>query len=99
VEEAVKLHILGQNLRIKSTEGEETIKRAAACLEKKLDDVRNSSGAVDSLRLLLFAALRITDESLRAKDELARLEEEASSITARMYNMLADSMADSIVDE
>jgi len=94
VDEVVNLQILGQNLQIKSPEGEETIKRAAACLEKKIEDARTASGAVDSLRLLLFAALRITDESLRAKDELTRLEEEICSAAARMHGMLANSLVD-----
>ncbi len=94
MEEVVTLQILGQNLRIKSSEGEETIKRAASYLENKIEDVRNTSGTVDSLRLLLFAALHIADESLNAKDELIRLEEEVSSATARMHDVLADSMAD-----
>ena len=86
--EPVSVTILGQNILVKSREGEEAVRRVAASLEERIEDIRKASGTADTLRLLLYAAFQMADENVKIKDNLSRLEEEVDASTTRMLEEL-----------
>ena len=86
--EPVSVTILGQNILVKSREGEEAVRNVAASLEEKIEDIRKASGSADTQRLLLYAAFQMADENVRIKDSLSKLEEEVDASTTRMLDVL-----------
>lgn len=88
MEGVVSLNILGQDILVKSPEGEEAARRVASHLEEKIEEVRKTTGTAGSLRLLLYAALQMADENVRVKDELSRLEEKVESVSSRILEII-----------
>lgn len=88
MEKLVELNILGQNLAVKSRDGEEAVRRAASYLEEKLDEVRQSAATADSLRVLLYAAFKMADENIKIKEDMGRMEEEVESASSRMLKII-----------
>ena len=84
----VEINIFGHNMRVKSSGGEEGVKRVVSCLEDKVEEARRMTGAADSMRLLLVAALNLVDENMRMRDELGKLEGEVESASSRMLGIL-----------
>ncbi len=86
--EPVSVTILGQNILVKSQVGEEAVRKVAASLEERIEEIRKTSGSADTQRLLLYAAFQMADENVRIKDSLSKLEEEVDASTTRMLDVL-----------
>ncbi len=78
------LNILGQDISIRSPEGEEAVRKVASYLEERIEGVRKQTGVAGSLRLLLYTAFQMADENMKVKEELSRLEEEIEAVSSRL---------------
>lgn len=88
MEEPVSIHILGQTLLVKTSHGEDVVRRVASHLEERIDEVRKTGITADSLRLLLYVAFQMADENLRAEDERSRLEDAVEEASSRMLEVI-----------
>lgn len=88
MEEPVSIHILGQNLLVKTSHGEDAVRRVASHLEERISEVRETGITADSLRLLLYVAFQMADENLRAEDERCKLEEVVEEASSRMLEII-----------
>jgi cell division protein ZapA len=68
----IELTLLGQSLTVRTEASAEYIRSLARYLEKRVETLKKS-GAPDSTRALLLAALDITDELFKAREEQERL--------------------------
>lgn len=84
----VEFQILGQRLAVKSFESEEGVKKVASYLEEMIDQVRQTTGAAGSHRLLLYAAFQMANENLQMKDRLKRFEEEVDILSSSVLEMI-----------
>lgn len=82
----VHVEIFGQTYAVKAGPDPGYVERLAAFVDEQMKEVSRASGAVDSLRVAVLAALNISDECLRLRREA----EEARAETKQ---------ADSGVDE
>jgi cell division protein ZapA (FtsZ GTPase activity inhibitor) len=69
----VELSLLGQTLTVRTEAEPEYIRRLAAYLEERVQELR-SAGVKDPLASLTLAALDITDELFRAREDRTRLD-------------------------
>ncbi len=69
----VELSLLGQTLTVRTEAAPEYVGRLARYLEDRVAVLRQS-GVQDSTKALLLAALDITDELFRARDDRERTE-------------------------
>lgn len=65
----IEVEILGQKYTIRSQASSEYVRELAAYVEKRANEIRGTSMGQDPVRLLALAALYITDELFRLKDE------------------------------
>lgn len=88
MDKAVCISLLGQKLYIKSDENENAVRETAAFLESEIEEIRQSSEVVDSMRVLLYTAFKIADDNLRLKSRLSNLEQEVETSSSRMLEII-----------
>jgi cell division protein ZapA (FtsZ GTPase activity inhibitor) len=79
----VELPLLGQTLVVRTEATPEYVRLLARHLEQRVEAVRRA-GVPDHIKSLLLAALEITDELFRLRDERAR---EAADVGARLDSL------------
>lgn len=84
----VEVEILGQRLAIRSAAPPEHVRRLAAYVEKTMRELQPEGGAKDPAKLALLAALAITDELFRARDDRSRREGEAAERVGALLQLL-----------
>jgi len=90
----IEVEILGQKYAIRSAAEAEYVKELAAYLEKRVSEVRASGGGQDAPRLLALAALYITDELFRLRDEHSEAERAASARVGALRELLDAAVTD-----
>ncbi len=88
MKDQVELKILGQSLVVKCPDGEEPVREVASLLEDMVEEMRNSTGTADSLRLILYAAFELAGDNLKLKGQLNRLEGEIDSVTSGLLEII-----------
>ena len=84
----VEVEILGQKYMIRSASEPEYVKELAAYLEKRVLEMRGGGGGQDATRLLALAALYITDELFRLRDERREADRAASARVGALRDLL-----------
>lgn len=84
----VEVEILGQKYTIRSGAEPAYVKDLAAYLEKRVSEIRAAGGGQDAPRLLALAALYITDELFRLRDERTEADRVASDRVGALREML-----------
>lgn len=79
----VELSLLGQTLTVRTEASPEYVRRLAAYLEERVTELR-SAGIKDPLASLTLAALDITDELFRLRDERKDQDVDHKDVTARL---------------
>ncbi len=72
--ETVQVEIFGQFYNIKGREDADYIRRLAAYIDGKMKDVQRGTGTSDAHRVAILAALTITDELHRLREQHGALE-------------------------
>jgi cell division protein ZapA len=80
----VHVEIFGQTYLVKAGGDPAYVQKLAASVDEQMKDVSRASGAVDSLRVAVLAALNLADECARLRRELeeARRESRSAGSTA-----------------
>jgi len=81
---AVKIEILGNEYVLKSDAGEGHVRRVAAHLNARLNEVLRESRTTSSMSAIVLAALNITNELLQIKDQQENLLREIEANAERL---------------
>ena len=85
----VEVEILGQKYTIRSASDAGYVRELAAYLEKRVSELRGGGGGQqDAARLLALAALYITDELFRLRDERSEADRAASARVGALRELL-----------
>ena len=84
----VTINILGQSLLVKTSGEEEALRLAAARLEEKIAILTGSGVTVDTLRLLMYAAIQLAGENIKIEKELISLGNEVDLASSRMLKVI-----------
>jgi cell division protein ZapA len=74
----IHVEIFGQTYAVKAGADPAYVERLASFVDGQMKEVGRASGAVDSVRIAVLAALNLADECFRLRKEL----EEAQALTA-----------------
>jgi cell division protein ZapA (FtsZ GTPase activity inhibitor) len=85
--ERVELTLLGQTLTVRTEASTEHVRRLAAYLEERVSSL-TSAGVKDPLAALTLAALDITDELFRLREDAARQEGDVGARIGALVEML-----------
>jgi cell division protein ZapA len=86
--ERVEIEILGQRYAIRSAASPEHVRQLVAYLEARVRDIQGAAAGQDPTRYLVLAALDITDELFRLRDERDRGEADASARVGALLDLL-----------
>jgi cell division protein ZapA len=84
----VEVEILGQKYTIRSAAEAGYVRELAAYLEKRVSEIRGGGGGQDGARVLALAALYITDELFRLRDERSAADRAASARVGALRELL-----------
>jgi cell division protein ZapA len=66
----VRVEIFGQAYSVRGGEAPGYVEKLAAYVDEQMKEVSRTSGAVDSLRIAVLAALNIADERFHLREEV-----------------------------
>jgi cell division protein ZapA len=75
----VHVEIFGQTYAVKAGGDPAYVEKLAASVDEQMKDVSRASGAVDSLRVAVLAALNLADECFRLRREADEAHRESRS--------------------
>jgi cell division protein ZapA len=71
----VRVKIYDREYALRTTGDPERLQYICAQLDKRMREIAASTGAVDTLKVAVLAALSLADDLQRAKDDLRKLDE------------------------
>lgn len=83
----VQVEIFGQTYTVRSGGDAAYVKKLAAFVDEEMKDVSRASGAVDSLRVAVLAALNLADECFRLREEASGKQASTSSLDDRAMRL------------
>ncbi len=89
----VQVEIFGQSYSLRAGEDPVYLEGLASFVDKHMKDVAQATGAVDSVRVAVLAALNISDELMQAKQASGReaaLGQRAAALASELEAALAD---------
>jgi len=90
----VHVQIFGQTYAVKAGSDPAYVEKLAAFVDSQMTDVSRGSGAVDSLKVAVLAALNIADECFRLREENAHagdgLARRAAALAKELGAVLGD---------
>jgi cell division protein ZapA len=89
VKRNVEVEIFGQGYSLKSEFPESQVKKVAAYVDGKMQEVAASTKSVDSLHIAILAALNIAHEYLQEKGDKADLLQRIQDKTDRLEEFIA----------
>ncbi|MDY6856790.1 MAG: cell division protein ZapA [Thermodesulfobacteriota bacterium] len=90
----IDIDILGHKYTIKSDEQEDHVFNIVYYLNEKIEEVLRTTKTVDTLNVLLLAALNIAGELFRLKDEEAELHRQIENTSQRLITFIDSQIED-----
>lgn len=83
----VQVEIFGQTYSVKSSGDAAYVRKLAAFVDEEMKDVSRASGAVDSLRVAVLAALNLADECFRLRQAAADKQSGGAALDERARSL------------
>lgn len=80
----VNVEIMGQNLVVASNDGDDWAKALAAAVDAKIRTIRASSQSVNSVNLVILAALNFADELEHLRRDHQRMLDRIETLSQRL---------------
>jgi cell division protein ZapA len=84
----VDVEILGQRYAIRSEAAPDYVRQLVSYVERRVGEIRGGAPGQDPMKVLVLAALDITDELFRLRDEHGRNEGEMSARVGALLQVL-----------
>jgi len=73
----VHVEIFGQDYAVRGADDPAYVEKLAAFVDERMKEISRTSGAVDTLRIAVLAALNVADECFHLRDELSVAESQS----------------------
>jgi len=90
----VQVEIFDQTYSVTAGADTEHIKAVAAFVDNEMREISRASGAVDSVRIAVLAALNIADECVRLRSQVESGDERARERVEALTRELADALGE-----
>jgi cell division protein ZapA len=84
----IQVKIYDREYALRTSGDRERLHLLCVALDKRMREAAESSGAVDTLRVAILAALGLADDLYRARDELQAIDESLSRRSLECVSML-----------
>ena len=88
----VTVRIAGEEHTLRSAADSDYTRQCASFLDWRIREIRERSGMVEGHRAIILAALSITDEYFRDRDELERLRREMASRSRNLAKRIEEEL-------
>ena len=85
---SVRVKIYDREYAFRTTGDPERLRALCAALDKRMRELAASTGAVDTLKLAILVALSLSDDLLKAQEELKRLDDSVSRRSLACVSLL-----------
>ncbi len=85
---SVRVKIYDREFAFRTTGDPERLQALCAVLDKRMRDISASTGAVDTLKVAVLAALSLADDMERAGEDLKKLDESVGRRSLACVSML-----------
>jgi cell division protein ZapA (FtsZ GTPase activity inhibitor) len=85
---SVRVRIYDREFALRTTGDPERLQALCASLDKRMREVAAATGAVDTLKVAVLAALSLGDDLQRLKEELRKLDESVARRSTACVSML-----------
>jgi cell division protein ZapA len=85
---SIRVRIYDREYVLRTSGDAERLKALCVNLDKKMREIATSTGAVDTSRVAVLAALSVADDMQRVKDELMKLDESIGRRALACVSML-----------
>ena len=85
---SVRVKIYDREFALRTTGDPERLQALCASLDKRMREIAASTGAVDTLKVAVLAALSLGDDLQRVRDELKKLDESVGRRSLACASML-----------
>lgn len=85
--ESVQVEIFGQKYSIKGKDDPAYMREIAAFIDAKMKEIQKGTGTVDPHRVAILAALTITDELYRLREQYGKMEKTAENTAGRLLEL------------
>ncbi len=85
---SVRARIYDREYALRTSGDPERLQGLCAGLDKRMREIAASTGAVDTLKVAILAALSLADDLQRAREELRRLDESVGRRSLACVSML-----------
>jgi cell division protein ZapA (FtsZ GTPase activity inhibitor) len=85
---SVRVKIYDREFALRTTGDPERLQALCASLDKRMREIAVSTGAVDTLKVAVLAALSLGDDLQRVRDELKKLDESVGRRSLACASML-----------
>ena len=72
---SVRVRIYDREYALRTTGDPERLQTLCAVLDRRMREIANSTGAVDTLKVAVLAALSLADDAQRAREEMKKFDE------------------------
>ena len=91
----VHVEIFGQDYAVRGGDDPGYVEKLAAFVDDRMKEISRTSGAVDSVRIAVLAALNVADECFRLREELSDAEAQ-SQIAGQTADQRAARLAEKL---
>ena len=86
--ETVQVKIYDREYTLKTTGESTRLKSLCSDLDRRMQEIAQSTGAVDTLKVAVLAALSATDDFQRVRDQLRKVDDSVSRRSLECVSML-----------
>ena len=72
---SIRVKIYDREYALRTTGDPERLQTLCAVLDRRMREIANSTGAVDTLKVAVLAALSLADDAQRAREEMKKFDE------------------------
>jgi len=90
----IHVEIFGQSYAVRAGTDPGYVERLAAYVDGQMREISRTSGAVDSVRVAVLAALNIADECLRLRGQVEEAEKVARARADKLVRELASALGE-----
>lgn len=90
---AVTVRIAGEEHALRANADPEYTRTCARFVDARIQEIREKSGLVETHRAAILAALSITDQLLKAREELDRLRRESAERDERLAQRVESALS------